>query len=74
MELGFARFVLDTFRGHIDFADHAEPADPVRYDQLIRERASQYLEEDLFKALYLEGLIHPTQMRTDCPICLVLEL
>ena len=65
IEPGFSRFVPDTFGGHIDFADHAELADPVLYEQLIRERASQYLEEDLFRALYLEGLTHPTQMRID---------
>ena len=59
------RFVPDTFGGHIDYADHDDPADSGRNAQLIHERASQFLEEDLSHALYREGLTHPTQIRID---------
>ena len=59
----FQRFVQDLFCGHIVYVDHVESADPKVYLEYIRQKACQYLEYDLWGALYVEGVTHPTQIR-----------
>ena len=57
-------FVDDTFGGHIVYIDHVEPTDPVFFQQCVRQTAIQYLEEDAWRLMYVDGLIdfHRRQM------------
>ena len=59
----FQRLVLDTFGAHIVYFDHVDLADPKIYLEHIRQSARQHLERDLWEALYVEGVTHPTQIR-----------
>ena len=45
------------------FFDLVDPADPEVYLERIRQSACQHLEQDLWEALYIEGMTHPTQIR-----------
>ena len=57
-------FVDDTFGGHIVYADHVEPADLVFFQHCVRLTALQYLEEDAWRLMYIDGLtgLHRRQM------------
>ena len=57
-------FVDDTFGGHTVYVDHVELADPVFFQQCIRQTTIQYLEEDTWRLMYVDGLIdfHRRQM------------
>ena len=61
MVQAFQRLVPDTFSGHIVYFDYIDPADLEIYLERIRQSARQHLERDLWEALYVEGVTHPTQ-------------
>ena len=52
--------VPDIFGGHPVYYDHIDLADPEIYFERIRQSARQHLECDLWEALYVEGVTHPT--------------
>ena len=58
-------FVDDTFGGHIVYADYVEPADPVFFQQCIRLMALQYLEEDAWRLMYVDGLMDRYRRQMD---------
>ena len=65
MAQDWQRFVPNVFGGYIVYIDHVESANPEVYFEHIRLRARQFLNQDLWGALYIEGVTHPTQIRLD---------
>ena len=47
---------------HVVYFNYFDPADLEIYLAQIRQSARQHLEQDLWEALYVEGVTHPTQI------------
>ena len=56
----FQRFVHDTV-----YVDHVDLADLETYLEHIRKRPHHYLEQELWGALYIDGVTNPTYIHLD---------
>ena len=56
-------FVHNDFGGHFIHDGYIQPAEPVLYQQRIRERARHILEEDMWWAVLTDGLQDPARVQ-----------
>ena len=58
-------FVDDSFRGHFIFEDHVEPLDPMFFKQRVRQLVVRFMEDDVWKAMYIDGQLNNNRRRMD---------
>ena len=58
-------FVDDLLGGHFVFEDFVQPADPVVFRQRVRQMAMQYMEEDIWGMIYMDGQVNHNRRRMD---------